>query len=90
MYGFFKRNFLGLQKFVPPTQSPLVFVARSFWDLSTWHWSPGLGGLVWGLGFLAPKISLLNFYPPHVGVGPTHSGSAPLLSVWMDVVSLIL
>ena len=46
MYGFFKRNFLRL-KFLPPTQSPLLFAARSCGDLSPWHWNTGLGGLVW-------------------------------------------
>ena len=45
--GFFKRNGLGLQKFLPPTQSPLVFAARNCGDLLSWHWNPGLGGLVW-------------------------------------------
>ena len=40
---FFKRNCLELQKFLPPTQSMLVFAARSYEDLSSWHWNPGLG-----------------------------------------------
>ena len=43
-----------------------------------------------GLGLPTPKTSLLNFYPLHVGVGATPSMSPPLVSVWMDVVSLIL
>ena len=55
---------------------------------------PGTGTLGWGpgvgLGLLIPRISLLNFYPPHMGMGPAHSISLPLLQVWMDVVSLIL
>ena len=67
--GFFKRNSPGLQKFLPPTQSPLVFAARSYGDLSSWHWNPGLGGADVGLGLLAPEISLPNFYPPPVNVG---------------------
>ena len=54
---------------------------------------PGTGTLGWergvGLGLLAPKISLPNFYPPHVGMGPARSLSLPLLPVWVDVVSLI-
>ena len=45
---FFKRNCLGLQEFLPLTQSPLAFAARSCGDLSSWHWSPRLVGLVWG------------------------------------------
>ena len=44
----FKRNCLGPQKFLPLIQSLLVFAARSYGDLSFWHWNPGLGGLVWG------------------------------------------
>ena len=54
---------------------------------------PGTGTLGWrpgaGLVLLTPKISLLNFYLPHVGVGPVHSVSPPLSPMWMDVVSLI-
>ncbi|KAF6104168.1 hypothetical protein HJG60_011186 [Phyllostomus discolor] len=46
--GLFMRNCLGLQKFLPLTQSPLVFTARSYGDLSSCHWNPGLGDLVWG------------------------------------------
>ena len=48
MCGFFKRNCLRLQKFLPSTQSLLMFAARNFEDLSSWHWNPGLGKLVWG------------------------------------------
>ena len=57
----------------------LIFLALELW--AGW---PGVG-----LGFLAPEISLPNFYPPHVGVGPTCSMSVPLLPVRMDVVSSI-
>ena len=46
--GLFKGSCLGLQKFFPLTQSPLVFAARSYGALSFWHWNPGLGSLVWG------------------------------------------
>ena len=55
---------------------------------------PGTGTLVGGpsvgLGLLAPEISLLNFYPPHVNVGLASSASLPLLPVWMNVVSSVL
>ena len=44
--GFFKRNFLGFQQFLPLTQSPLVFAARSYRVFTSWHWNPGLGSLV--------------------------------------------
>ena len=64
---FLKRNCLGLKKFLPPTQSPLVFAASSYEDLSSpWAWVPGVG-----LTLLTSKTSLLNFYPPHVDVGPS-------------------
>ena len=87
--GFFKRNCLGLQKFLPQTQSLLVFAARSCGTYlpvtGTLGWGPGVG-----LGLLTPELSLLNFYPPHVGEGPAHSTSVPLLPVWVYVVFLIL
>ena len=54
MCGFFKRNCLGLQKFLPLIQTLLVFTARSYGDLSSWHWNPGLGSLVWGWDSLLP------------------------------------
>ena len=60
MCGFFKRNCLGLQKFLPPTQSPLIFAARNYADLSSWHWNPELGALVWGWD------SLLLRYPSQI------------------------
>ena len=56
-----------------------------FLALEPWARGPGVG-----LGLLTPKISLPNFYPPQVGEGPFHSTYAPLLSVWMGAVSLIL
>ena len=79
MCGFSKRNFLGLQNFLPPTQSLLVFAARSCGDflaLEPLAVEPRVD-----LGLLAPKISLLNFYPPHVKVGPACFTSPPLLPV---------
>ena len=41
--GLFKRNWLGELKFLPRIESLLAFVARSFEDLSSWHWYPGSG-----------------------------------------------
>ena len=76
--GFFKENCLGLQKFLPLTQSMQVFAARNYRELSSWHWKLGL----WvGALFLATEISLPNFYPPHTGVGPDCFISLPLLPV---------
>ena len=57
----------------------LIFLA-----LESWAGGPGVG-----LGLLAPEISLLNFYPPHMDVGANCFTSVPLLPVWMDEVSLI-
>ena len=57
LHGFFKRNCLGLEKFLPPTQSLLVFAARSCGDLPSWYWNPGLGFLVWGWDSLLPRCS---------------------------------
>ena len=76
MCGFVKRNCLGFQHFVPLTESLLVFAAESCGDLYSWHWNRWL----WGLGLLAPNISLLNFYPPYVCEGPAYSVSAPSLT----------
>ena len=79
---------MGLQKFLPPTQSLVLLATISLGDLypgtRTLGRGPGMG-----LGLLTPEISLLNFYPPYMGEGPARFTSAPLLSVWMDVVSLI-
>ena len=43
-----------------------------------------------GVGLLTPEISFPNFYPLHVDERPARSTPAPLLPVWMGVVSLIL
>ena len=61
--GFFKGNCLGLQKFLPPTQSPLIFAATV---MGTYLLAPYAGGPGVVLGLLAPEISLPNFYPLHV------------------------
>ena len=88
MCGLFKRNCLGVQKFLPPTQSLLGFAVRNCGDLSSQPWNHGL--VIWlGLGLLAPKISFLNFYSPHMDLVPAHSMSLHLPPVWMDVDSLI-
>ena len=79
-----KRNCLGIQQFFPPTQPLLVFTARIYGDLSSWHWNPGLGGPGVGLRLLTPEMSLPNFYPLRMGVGPACSTSLPCPPVWMD------
>ena len=47
-------------------------------------WARGSGV---GLGPLTPEISLLNFYPPHVGVRLAHSIS-PYLHICTSLTSL--
>ena len=89
MRGLFMWIWLGLQRFLPLTQSLLVFASGSCGDLPSWHWNSGLWGPGVGLGLLAPKVSLPNVYPPLVVAGAARSAPEPLLPVWMDVVSLI-
>ena len=59
---------------------PTDFCSQKLWGLiflalESWAGEPGVG-----LGLLASKVSLLNFYPG--GCGPAHSVSVPLLP-WM-------
>ena len=82
--GFFKGNYLGLQKFLSPSwflQAGVI--GTSLPDTRALGWGAWLG-----LGLLTPEISFPNFYPTHMYVGPACSTSVPLLPVWMDVVSL--
>ena len=64
------------------------FCSQKLWGLIFLALEPWAGGPGMGLGLLTPKISLLNLYLPLAGVGPARSVSAPLLPVWMAVVSL--
>ena len=86
----FKRNAWDSKSPVSLSHSPCWFLQPEVMGT----YLPGTGTLGWGpgvgLGLLTPNISLLNFYLPHVCVGPAHFVSAHLLPVWMDVVSLIL
>ena len=77
MCGLFKGNCLGPQKFLLPTQSLLVFAARSYGHLIFLTLEPWAGRSGVRLGLLAPKISLPTFYSLHVDVGPAHSTSPP-------------
>ena len=78
--GFFKGNCLELQKFLPLTISA-VFYRQKLWELIFLGLELWARGPVVGLGLLAPKISLLNFYPPHVDVGQAQCASPSLTSV---------
>ena len=53
--GPFKWNFLKIWQFLLPSQSPLLFIARSYGDLSSRHWNPGLCGLAWGWDCWLPR-----------------------------------
>ena len=88
MCGFFKVTAWGSRSFSPDS-IPAGFCSQKLWGfiflaLETWA---GVSGV--GLGLLAPKISPLNFCPPHIDVVQARSASLLLLPVWMDVVSLI-
>ena len=80
---------MGFQQFLPLTHTLLVFESQKLRGLIFLALDPWAGGPGMGLGLLAPEISLLNFYPPHVCEGPACSASVPLLPVWIDVVSII-
>ena len=45
---YFRKNCLGFQPFLPLTQSSLVIAARSYGDLSSWHWNSVLEDLLRG------------------------------------------
>ena len=71
MCGFSKRSCWVLQKFLSLTQSPLVFAARSYGDLSSWHWNPWLWYLMWGCGSSSPR------YPSWIFIHHTRCGTSP-------------
>ena len=72
VWGFFKRNCLGLHQFVSPAQSLLGFAARSCGDLFSWHWNPGLGHLVWGRHSSVPR------YPSWIFIHHTWRRNQPV------------
>ena len=84
--GFFRRNCLRLQKFLPLTQS-LVVCGQKLWRLIFLALECWAGGLVWVWDFSLPRYLSQIFI--HMGVGPAHSMFMPLPPVWMDKVSLI-
>ena len=53
MCGFFKRNLLGLQKFLGTNSIPTDFCSQKLWGLLFLALEPWAGGLGVGLGFLA-------------------------------------
>ena len=84
MCGFFERKCLRIQHFLPLTQSPLVFAARSYGDLSSCHWNPGLRGLVWGWETLLLRyLSWMFIYHMWVWDQPILCLRLYYLSGWM-------
>ena len=67
--------------------NPLWFCIQKLWGLIFLALEPWTGGLVWGPDSSLPRYPSPTFI--HVGVGPAHSASVPLLPVSMNVVSLI-
>ena len=92
--GPFKRTSLKIQQFLLPPQPPLIFTARRYGDLSSWHWNPGLGGLVWCYDPLLRRYPS-RFLSTTCGCGTTHSesphlsASLPLLRICMSVFSIL-
>ena len=55
IYWSFNRNCLGLKKFLPPTQSLLLFTTRNYRHLSSSLWNPGLRSVVWAWNPSLPR-----------------------------------
>ena len=53
--GPFKQSCLKIRQILPLPQSPLAFIARSYGDLSSQCWNPGLCSLSWGWDRLLPR-----------------------------------
>ena len=53
--GSFKWSFLKIQQFLLLPQSSLVFIARSYGDLFSQCWNPGLCGPAWGWDRSLPR-----------------------------------
>ena len=89
MCAFLKRNCLGLQKFIPLTQSPLVFASRVVGT-----YLPGSGILGWGVWCEAGAPRCQDIPPKFLCITCEWESSLfrvwPLLPVSMNVVSLIL
>ena len=68
---------------------PSEFCSQKLWGLFFLALEPSAGVPGVRLGLLTPKIPLLSFYPPHVGIGPACSVAMPLLLAWTGMVSLI-
>ena len=78
IHGPFRRNCLGLQKFLSPTASgPAGFYGQKYGDFSSWHWNPRLEG--WDPPLL---IYPSRFLSSTCECGPSHfCASAPPASL---------
>ena len=79
-------SLLRIPQFLLLPEPSLVFIVRSYKDLSSWHWNSRLSGLLWGW-----DPSLLRYPSRFVsttcGCGPFHVSASP---VCMNMTSLIL
>ena len=66
--GSFKWSFLKIQQFLLMLQPPLVFTARSYGDLSSQCWNPGLCSVACHWDHSLPRHPHPHFYPPHMTV----------------------
>ena len=72
--GPFKQSVLKIQQLFPLPQPPLVFIARSYGDLSSQYGNPRLCGLAWGWDHSLPTYPS-QFLSPTCECGTTHSCS---------------
>ena len=64
----FKKALLRVLTFLPLPRPPLVFTTRSYSNLCSWQWNPGLGNVVLDLDPLLVR-NLSELYTQHMGVG---------------------
>ena len=77
--------------------NPTVFYSQKLWGLIFLALKPWAGGPGVRLVPFTPKIFLLNFYPPHMAVGPTctthpylHIPKSPTFLDWCDFFSSVV
>ena len=80
---------LGAPEVSSTNSIPTGFYSLKLWGLiflalEPWAVGPGVG-----LGLFTPEISLLDFYPPHVDLGPAYSTFLPFLPIWSNTSFLI-
>ena len=73
----FQWTLLKIWQFLPPPQPPLFFIARSYRDISSLHWNPGLCGLAWEWDCSLSRYPSW-FSPTTCECGTAHSTTASL------------